>query len=66
MVVVGVVVVVPCLVTSQGELVSGDQNGNIRVWDLAADACSSELVGIHPRFCLVQGATRSVHAGDMV
>ena len=23
---------------------SGDQNGNIRVWDLAADACSSELV----------------------
>ncbi|GJN04437.1 hypothetical protein PR202_ga21987 [Eleusine coracana subsp. coracana] len=26
------------------ELVSGDQNGNIRVWDLAANSCSCELV----------------------
>ncbi|CAD6256520.1 unnamed protein product [Miscanthus lutarioriparius] len=26
------------------ELISGDQNGNIRVWDLAANSCSCELV----------------------
>ena len=26
------------------ELISGDQNGNIRVWDLTANACSCELV----------------------
>jgi len=25
-------------------LISGDQNGNIRVWDLTANACSRELV----------------------
>jgi WD40 repeat protein len=29
---------------SQNELLSGDQNGNIRVWDLTANACSCELV----------------------
>lgn len=29
---------------NQGELISGDQNGNIRVWDLTANACSCELV----------------------
>ncbi|KAG6514413.1 hypothetical protein ZIOFF_024768 [Zingiber officinale] len=28
----------------QKELISGDQNGNIRVWDLAANSCSCELV----------------------
>jgi len=28
----------------QGELISGDQNGNIRVWDLTANSCSCELV----------------------
>lgn len=29
---------------SQGELLSSDSNGNIRVWDLTANACSYELV----------------------
>jgi WD40 repeat protein len=29
---------------NQAELISGDQNGNIRVWDLSANACSKELV----------------------
>jgi G protein beta subunit-like protein len=29
---------------TQGELLSADQNGNIRVWDLTANACSYELV----------------------
>eukprot|EP00887_Chlorella_sp_A99_P007037 scaffold2.g7037.t1 len=29
---------------NQGELISGDQHGNIRVWDLTANACSCELV----------------------
>ncbi len=28
----------------QGEIISGDQDGNIRVWDLTANACSYELV----------------------
>lgn len=28
----------------QTELISGDQNGNIRVWDLRANSCSCELV----------------------
>lgn len=28
----------------QRELISGDQNGNIRVWDLTANSCSCELV----------------------
>jgi G protein beta subunit-like protein len=28
----------------QTELISGDQNGNIRVWDLTANSCSCELV----------------------
>lgn len=31
-------------VTLQTELISGDQNGNIRVWDLTANSCSCELV----------------------
>jgi G protein beta subunit-like protein len=29
---------------NQTELISGDQNGNIRVWDLNANSCSCELV----------------------
>lgn len=29
---------------NQAELISGDANGNIRVWDLAANGCSRELV----------------------
>lgn len=29
--------------SAQAELISGDQNGNIRVWDLTANACSREL-----------------------
>ena len=29
---------------NQGELISGDNTGAIRVWDLAANKCSSELV----------------------
>ncbi|WVZ60109.1 hypothetical protein U9M48_010172 [Paspalum notatum var. saurae] len=29
---------------NQKEIISGDQNGNIRVWDLAANSCSCELV----------------------
>ena len=32
----------PCC--AQGELLSSDSNGNIRVWDLTANACSYELV----------------------
>nr|KAJ0216396.1 hypothetical protein LSAT_V11C300151090 [Lactuca sativa] len=28
----------------QTELISGDQNRNIRVWDLTANSCSCELV----------------------
>eukprot|EP00741_Cyanophora_paradoxa_P017726 tig00000203_g17120.t1 len=28
---------------NQTELISGDQNGNLRVWDLTADACSVEM-----------------------
>lgn len=31
----------------QTELISGDQNGNIRVWDLTANSCSCELVCSH-------------------
>ncbi|KAG9150055.1 hypothetical protein Leryth_023082, partial [Lithospermum erythrorhizon] len=30
---------------NQTELISGDQNGNIRVWDLTANSCSCELAG---------------------
>lgn len=33
-----------CLHPNQGEIVSGDQDGFIRVWDLTANACSYELV----------------------
>src|SRR4051794_25330977 len=29
---------------NQGELIAGDEDGNIRVWDLAANSCSYELV----------------------
>ncbi|XP_075508816.1 target of rapamycin complex subunit LST8-like isoform X2 [Primulina tabacum] len=29
---------------NQIELISGDQNGNIRIWDLRANSCSCELV----------------------
>jgi G protein beta subunit-like protein len=29
---------------NQAELISGDQNGHIRVWDLSASACSRELI----------------------
>ena len=29
---------------NQAELISGDQNGSVRVWDLTAGACSRELV----------------------
>lgn len=29
---------------NQGELIAGDEDGNIRVWDLAANTCSYELV----------------------
>lgn len=32
------------IILYKGELISGDQNGNIRVWDLTANACSRELV----------------------
>lgn len=32
------------LVQGQNELISGDQDGNIRVWDITAGACSCELV----------------------
>eukprot|EP01119_Soliformovum_irregulare_P012889 TRINITY_DN3373_c0_g1_i1.p1 TRINITY_DN3373_c0_g1~~TRINITY_DN3373_c0_g1_i1.p1 ORF type:complete len:232 (-),score=36.26 TRINITY_DN3373_c0_g1_i1:150-845(-) len=32
------------LVHCQVELISGDQNGNIRVWDLTSNSCSRELV----------------------
>lgn len=33
----------------QTELISGDQNGNIRVWDLTANSCSCELVSASTR-----------------
>lgn len=29
---------------NQSELISGDRDGNIRVWDLKQNACSAELV----------------------
>ena len=29
---------------NQGELIAGDEDGNLRVWDLAANTCSYELV----------------------
>ncbi|KAL7604403.1 hypothetical protein Lser_V15G18888 [Lactuca serriola] len=32
------------VVSVQTELISGDQNGNIRLWDLTANSCSCELV----------------------
>lgn len=28
----------------QGELISGDQNGSIKIWDLTANRCMHELV----------------------
>lgn len=33
---------------NQGELISGDQGGRVRVWDLEADKCSAELVPYAP------------------
>lgn len=30
--------------SNQGELISCDQNGAIKIWDLGADCCSHELV----------------------
>lgn len=30
--------------SNQGELISCDQNGAIKIWDLAGDCCSHELV----------------------
>lgn len=38
---------------SQTELISGDQNGNIRVWDLTANSCSCELVCTTAEICYV-------------
>ena len=32
------------LVQGQNELISGDQDGNIRVWDITGGQCSCELV----------------------
>jgi len=29
---------------NQGELISGDRDGNIRIWDIAQNTCSAELV----------------------
>jgi WD40 repeat protein len=29
---------------NQGEIIAGDEDGNIRVWDLTANTCSYELV----------------------
>ena len=31
-------------VRGQGELISGDQNGSIKIWDLTANQCMHELV----------------------
>lgn len=33
---------------NMGELISGDQSGRVRIWDLAADKCSAELVPFAP------------------
>ena len=41
-----------CLIF-QKELISGDQNGNIRVWDLAANTCSCDLVSPRSRFLVL-------------
>lgn len=35
---------------AQADLISGDQNGNIRVWDLTANACSRELCAVDSLF----------------
>ncbi|KAF9594999.1 hypothetical protein IFM89_035973 [Coptis chinensis] len=40
----GCLVIDPVVCGLQTELISGDQNGNIRVWDLTANSCSCELV----------------------
>lgn len=32
-----------CLHPNQAELISGDQNGNVKVWDLTADKCREEV-----------------------
>lgn len=31
---------------NQGEIISCDQSGAIKIWDLAADSCTHELVGL--------------------
>lgn len=31
---------------NQGELISCDQNGSVRIWDLSANACTHELVSM--------------------
>lgn len=31
---------------NQGELVTCDQNGSVKIWDLAAHACTHELVSM--------------------
>lgn len=31
---------------NQGELVTCDQNGSVKIWDLAAHACTHELVSL--------------------
>jgi len=55
---------VPDACSRQGELLSADQNGNIRVWDLTANACSYELV---PEVgCAVRSLTVAADGGLVV
>jgi len=36
-----------CVHPNQGELISCDQAGSIRQWDLSENLCSHELVSLH-------------------
>jgi len=35
---------------NQGELISCDQNGSIKIWDLGENACTHELVSLRYRY----------------
>lgn len=48
---------------NQGELISGDRDGNIRVWDLSQNACSAEVRHTQPKAtCVVERTSASARA----